>query len=134
MAFELPQGQKEYDARRERDRLAKLEQSKEAGKEHERRLLPDEKYIDQQDWWFAYECCKGDCPEAQEGRTGVVLDIRLSDPAGDRAAPEIPCPSCKRPMHFSARWRACSNGYGSRSSPCGGAKGENHIEDLQEGC
>jgi|SRR5579883_1022455 len=93
-----------------------------------------EKYRDKQDWWFAYECCHGDCPETQDGRTGLVLDVRISDPNGDRREPEIPCPSCKRPMHFRGRWHACSNGYGSRGSPCGGAKGENHIEDLEEGC
>ncbi len=92
-------------------------------------LVP-EKYRDVQDWWFSYECLYGDCPESQAGHTGVVLDVRISDKDGHRDPPEIPCPSCHRLMDFRARWRACSNGYGSRGSPCGGGKGENHAEDL----
>lgn len=69
------------------------------------------------DWWLSFECVNGaTCPQLKPGRGGVVLDVRVSLAPMDRAneVVELPCPICKKPMHFRGRWEASSTGHGSR--------------------
>lgn len=90
------------------------------------------KYRDARDRWYAYECCFGSCPANPPGRTGVVLDLRVSDDSPCVKPPGVLCPFCVREMHYRGTWSACSSGYGSRASPCHGVK-DSHLEDLDEG-
>jgi len=62
--------------------------------------------------WHGYECASPGCPERGDGRTGVVLDVRLPGPPREWFV--VVCPTCATPMRLTTHWPALPSGHGSR--------------------